>query len=469
MNRRQFLAALGLSAVSRASLAGPWVSPRRIVFFIQPHGHIPKAWNLPMPGVPYTADAAVPLEGLAQADLPEVLRPLHAFRTRLLVVEGLAHTSMLWDIAEVTRTQGDLNNHQVAVADLLTGTRAAQIPGARCTGGARSLDQVLGDRLAAPGRFASRVYGADYVPNQTVSPFSFLGPKQASPVVYDPATAFADLLGLTGGGAPMSAAEQLKQWSPSVLDAVSNEYAAVAQGLDAEGRARLEQHRALVRDLELSLKNAPPRCSLSFDPGSDDRLTQFMRLIRLAFACDLTRVVTYVAPVPRCPEFGYPADADVHGTYAHASIQGATSCGAMYSLTAERAMIDLGRWYAQHFAALLAELDAVREGPGTLLDHTTVVWLTELGTPTHEHHDTFTVIAGGGGGFWRTGRYVRFGRTLSNPMPSPQRLGPAHNRLLVSLLHAMGQSDRSFGLTSVRADDGTPISLSDPLVTLHRK
>ncbi|MBK7857005.1 MAG: DUF1552 domain-containing protein [Archangiaceae bacterium] len=463
------LAALGLSAFSRAALAGPVRLPSRIVFFVQPHGQVPKGWNLPMPGVPYTQDASAALTPLTADAFPEVLRPLHPFRRKLLVTEGLAHTSMLWDIAEVQRTQGDLNNHQVAVADLLTGARAAQIPGARCTGGARSLDQVLADRTAGPGRFGSRVYGADYVPNQTVSPFSFLGPKQASPVVYDPGTAFSDLVGITSVAPPNGTVEQkLKALSPSVLDAVSSEYTQVAQSLGGEGRARLEQHRALVRDLEVSVATQPAQCELHFDASSDDRVTQFMRLITLALSCDLTRVVTYVAPVPRCPEFGYPANADVHASYAHASIEGATSCGALFSKAAERAMVDLGSWYARHFAALLSQLDAVPEGDGTLLDHTTVVWMTELGTPTHEHHDTFNVIAGGGNGFWQTGRYVRFGRTLPSPLAMPQRLGPAHNRLMVSLLQSMGQPDTSFGLEKVRADDGTELSLAGPLPRLHR-
>src|SRR5262249_35449316 len=153
---------------------------------------------------------------------------------------------------------------------------------------------------------------------------------------------------------------------------------------------------ALVRDLEQSLNvmSAAPTCTLSLG-ATTDRSALFMQLIQLALTCDLTRVVTYIAPVPQCPEFGYPADADVHGTYAHASIAGMTSCGALYSPVAEQAMTDLGVWYAQHFALLLKHLASVPEGDGSLLDHTAVVWLTELGTPTHQHHDAFALVAGG--------------------------------------------------------------------------
>src|SRR5678815_954111 len=96
----------------------------------------------------------------------------------------------------------------------------------------------------------------------------------------------------------------------------------------------------------------------------------------------------------------------VHG-YAHQSIEGATSCGTTYNPLAAQAMVDVGVHYANHFASLLTSLDSVVEGDGTLLDHTIVVWVTELGTPTHLHHDNFTLIAGGTKIF-QSGRYVRY-------------------------------------------------------------
>jgi hypothetical protein len=179
-------------------------------------------------------------------------------------------------------------------------------------------------------------------------------------------------------------------------------------------------------------------------------------------------VVTYVAPVPQCPEFGYPADANVHASYAHGSVAGSTSCGQAYTEQAERAMTDLGSWYARHFVELLRELDAVQEGSGTLLDHTTVVWLTELATPTHQHHDVFSLLAGGGNGFFDLGRYVRYPRTLSNPHDKKGLIGPAQNRLFVSLLQALGQSDQAFGLESSTGADGSAVSARGALSELHR-
>jgi hypothetical protein len=192
-----------------------------------------------------------------------------------------------------------------------------------------------------------------------------------------------------------------------------------------------------------------------------------MSLIRLAFACDLTRVVTFSAPVPQCTELGYPADQTFHG-YGHQSIQGSTSCGQMFNPVAAQAMTDLDAWHAGHLTYLLQQLDSAAEGAGTLLHHTVVVWLTELATPTHQHWDAAVLLAGGCNGFFNTGRYVRYPRNQPSPMPNQPLIGPAHNRLLVTLLQAMGQTDTSFGMTGAVADNGTQLDFTSPLTELQR-
>jgi hypothetical protein len=470
--RRTLLKALGLTAASsflpgraRVHAEAP---PTRIVFFIQPHGHVPKAWNMAIPDAPLDKFAERPLRDLAESELSKVLQPLHPFRDRVLAVEGLSHMSVLSDLAQLTPGQ-DPNNHSLAVAGLLTCSRALQRPDVPCTGGGRSLDQELARLTGAPGRFGSRVYGLDYVPNATVAPFSFLGAGMPTPVVHDPALGLSDLLGLGGPviSAPTSRQALIDALRGSVLDGVAAEYEAVLPRLPASERAKLGAHRDLVRDLERSVSTGiKAHCELSLEPQIE-QVPSILRLIRLALACDLTRVVTFVAPVPECPEFGYPAEANVHATYAHASVEGATSCGQVYTPKAERAMTDLGVWYAKLFARLLGDLDAVAEGNGTLLDHTLVVWLTELGTPTHQHHDTFSLIAGSAN-FFKLGRYVRYPRALQNPVKKEPLLGPAQSRLFVSLLQAMGQRVESFGMARAQGAAGAELSLSGALTELQR-
>jgi hypothetical protein len=427
---------------------------------------------MPLAGGATDAFAELSLSGLAASQLSPTLQPLYAFRNKLLAIEGLCHTAALADIESVmVAGSGDLNNHQVGVADVLTGSRALQQPGTYCTGGAATIDQVLARRLAGPGRFDSRVYGFDYIPNSVVSPFSYLGPGQATPMVSDPAAAFSDLLSYVAAPGPPDRASMLASQRPSVLDAVSREYDLLAPKLDAVGKQKLDAHRDLVRQLEVSLAAIPPapRCSPAFDatPAASSfvAVRQFMDLIRIAFTCDLTRIVTFSAPVPLCPELGYPGDATFHG-YAHQSLQPA-SCGNTYSPYAAQAMTDLDAWHAGHVAYLLQQLDSVPEGAGTVLDHTVVVWITELATPTHLHYDAFTVLAGGCNGFFETGRYVRYPQTLTSPIAGEPLIGPSHNRLLVSLMQAMGQPDTSFGMSGATGSDGTLLSFQGALAELQ--
>ncbi len=470
LRRRQLLQALGMGGLasllgSNRTKAAPDEVAKRVVFFVTPHGHPPKSWVMPVPDGSTTAVAERALAPLARDELSTVLQPLHPFRDRLLVLEGLSDTVNLANLSDALRDGLDNNNHSLAVAGLLTGNRVRQASGVPCTGGARSIDQELATRLTAPGRFGSRIYGADYVPNLTVAPFSFLAAGQVAPLVSSPQVAYNDLLGLyvpPPTGPIPDRTQRLSSFRPSVLDAVAREYELLAARLDANGRERLDAHRALVRDLETNLDVGSSRlCDTTFD-ASGHKITQFSRLIRMALACDLTRVITFVAPVPQPPEFGYPANTTVH-FYAHRSIPGGSTCGAQYDPFAEQAMLDLGAWYGAHFAFLLEQLDSVVEGNGTLLDNTVVVWLTELATPTHLHNDAFAVLAGGGNLGLRTGRYVRYPRDGASPMSNTPPLGPAMNRLHVSILHALDQPDTSFGLTSVPAVAGGDISLTGRL------
>jgi len=104
---------------------------------------------------------------------------------------------------------------------------------------------------------------------------------------------------------------------------------------------------------------------------------------------------------------------------------------------------------------------------GTLLDNTVVVWIPELGTPTHLHYDLLLLLAGGCNGFFDTGQYVRYPRNLANPLAGMPMTGPGHNRLHVSLMQAMGQPDTSFGLTEVTGSDGSTVPLTGPLTEIQ--
>jgi hypothetical protein len=97
-------------------------------------------------------------------------------------------------------------------------------------------------------------------------------------------------------------------------------------------------------------------------------------------------------------------------------------------------------WYSDRVAYFLGKLNAIPEGNGTLLDHTLVVWASEIGKGNnHSFQKIPVVLAGGLGGSVATGRYLQYANV-------------EHNRLLVMLCRAMGLAQtQTFGTT----DKGT--------------
>ena len=107
----------------------------------------------------------------------------------------------------------------------------------------------------------------------------------------------------------------------------------------------------------------------------------------------------------------------------------------------------INRWFCEQLAYLAKRLAETPEpgGPGTMLDHTTIVWTNELGQGnSHTLDDIPFVVVGGGLG-------IPGGRSLNLK-------GAAHNRLLLNLAHGFGHNLKSFGSANFCADG--PLSLS---------
>lgn len=462
LDRRRFLGTLGLTAGSLMlpSFPGSRVSaqsaPKRVIFFITPHGTVPGRWHMRQPGQD-GQQYDYGLGGLSEGEFSQILRPLHRHRQKLLIVDGL---SRMVPYAEEYRVadlgySGDVNRHHICQAQLLTSTWAFQ-GAATARGGAQSIDQEIGNSVGQPGRWNSRVYGFNHQ-----HAYNYVGANQPAPREQNPQAAFNDVLGLapepSDQGEP-SRADLIDAARASVLDMANEEFSTVLPKLSAADREKLERHRALVRDLEVGVDLvAPSGCEPSFS-AQGHVIDQFSRITAMAMACDLTRVVTIVTQDIPGNEFGVSPGIDMHQDIAHASDESSGSSQGIDGMT------EYNRVYAEHFAYLLDQLDSVQEDGGTLLDNTAVVWLTELATGTHELSRVPNVIAGGGGGYFRTGRYVHYPQsTLTVGWGHQEQVGPAHERLNVSLMHAMGMTDRrSYGLEDVNVG-GQTISLRDPL------
>jgi hypothetical protein len=274
-----------------------------------------------------------------------------------------------------------------------------------------------------------------------------------------------------------------------LVNAVYDHYATLKQHrrLSAEDKQALERHMSFIDDIERELAaglgaacskpDEPPYYSMGYPWHEVSSVDDFERVVELlvdiavaAIRCDLTRIVTFkaqmsVTDVPGTPATSYHNSAGIAGdwhTFAHEAAKTAL----------DRAhIVSLNRWVGQKiFKRFLEGLDVEEHAGETFLDNSLVYWGGEL-SMDHYVLALPTVLAGSAGGRIETGYYVDYTHlqgSYANPILPWGVLIPGlpHNRLLVTILQAMGLSPAEYerdGLSGYghHVRFGGPWNLSD--------
>lgn len=411
VNRRKFLAGMGatllaapycqlLTGEARAQAAGA----TRFLIFFSPNGTVHQHWRPEGSEESYSFPSG------------SILEPLSHLRDQLLVLDGLDFHNG--------------NNHAGGMAAMLTngGGQATQTQG-------KSIDQYIASQIGSDTRFSSLEFGVQTSAwggsNQTrmcyAGPGSYVTPDDNPLNVYG--RMFEGLLG------DASAAQQLRERRLSVLDIARDELLDLHSRVGVEERIKLESHVEALYSVEQSLSEVgscePGIAPTSLDVYDNDNFPAIgraqMDLAVSALACGMTRVATVQFSHTVGPTvFSWLGVSEGHHSLSHAGDE--NSSGVADFVATER-------WYAEQFAYLVEQLMATPdpENGGSLLDSTVVLWAKELGDGRlHTCEGVPFVIAGDGGGAFRTGRYVQCG-------------GQYHAKLLVSLCEAMGLSNETFG------------------------
>jgi hypothetical protein len=100
----------------------------------------------------------------------------------------------------------------------------------------------------------------------------------------------------------------------------------------------------------------------------------------------------------------------------------------------------------KQYARLLAKLDSYTEENGkTLLDNSAILYANELSDgKAHSFIDLPFIVAGSAAGYFKQGEYVKLAE------PGNNKVAP-HNRLLTTLVNAMGVPLERFGTTDPAA------------------
>jgi hypothetical protein len=222
----------------------------------------------------------------------------------------------------------------------------------------------------------------------------------------------------------------------SILDDVQEDLNKVSGLVSAEDRRLLEEHAALVREMEKELKETGPLAEShaipALEPGVKEDNDNIPRLARMqmellvsALAADFARVATL--------QFTHSVGQakmrwiDVEETHHELSHEPDSNQAAQDKL------IRINKWYAEQMAYLARRLAETPDpGGGSLLDNTLIVWTNELGKGNSHTLDNIPFVMVGNGLDFRMGRALDFGEV-------------PHNRLLLSLAHGMGHPLTTFG------------------------
>ena len=455
MKRRDFLTAMGLAS---GSLFLPSLLPRlvradgtapakRVVFFFTQHGTWYDGWKMRQAGLAEDQSWEFSLSGLGANQFSDALKPLHAYRNRLLVLDGMAQVSAEADQSGLRHELAQVHALTGANCDLLSGLPLASAP---------SIDQRIADTIGRSDRWRSLELGVGDPPISV----NYRGKMELLPFELNPRRLYSRIFGGIGGSG-LSSREQIQRVHGSVLDKVRARYGALSGKLSAADRRKLETHQGLVRDLEQRVTGlATANCEAPEIPeggsGYANDYDAFVKMVTTAFSCDLTRMVTlHMGQLPQ--DLVIPGQAgDLHDEHAHGVYSSATSQQVMTQYTAV---------HAQQFATLLAALDAVPEGNGTVLDNTLCVWLGEVADGAHGFEKWPVVMAGGDA--FRMGRYIHWPSTT--PFAGWRwdgqltRMGVPHQKLLTSICQGMGVSINQMPVTHISGTDGARIDCTGPL------
>ncbi len=451
-SRRHFLAGMGGAGAALvpmlhaegAAAAGRF--PRRILIAVTSNGTIQDQF---WPKAGASGEILFPEDS---PERPSITAPLAPFKDDLLFLKGIDMTSAK-DDASVH------GGHDNFVHMLVGGARAHQGPrgdhnlGVAATGaGDLSVDQYVVKSTLPPTRFQSLVLGVMVQWGALhQARISWLGDNRPVTPQEDPYKLFDQLFG--GRGLPPGELERLRRQRRSVLDVVRRQLEGYAGALGAEDREKLGGHLEAVRGLERQLdprSHAGLACAAPTTPDGErldlKKTPNYPAVGRLqmdaavaAMACDLTRVVTlqWSNSCNNNVVFSWLGDefvskGDEFGNREHHDITHVARRSADH--TRRKCLAE--RWYIEQFAYLLGKLKSVKEGDGTMLDHTLVLWANNMHDgAAHSHGPHLPWVMAGARGFLRTGRFVDLGKEAV-----------AHQRVLASLCEYMGADPAGFGL-----------------------
>ncbi len=387
--------------------------PKRFVFVIKSSGLSPTAVR---PNGVNIGDGSRTIDlNLRHYRLPENLQALDPFKDQMMILEGLSGANFAGNHSSYYGAMSCHNAPDKPVAP--------------------TIDCMLGNRMTAP--FSNYAFA----PNGHVIGSNF-GPTVADTAVYPRLSAygenrpmayqasaekayrqlFGSALDLRSGG------EREFDLQTNLLDFLAEDTRRLSRQVNQEEREKLDSYlnafdtvrtrNDRLREMRATIRQHAPRLSDQYTSiAFADRIGAFFEMASAALKIGLTNVISIRMDwlSVKYENLGFRT------VSVHDIGHGMTTDNG---IPAARATDMIIRFQVEQISRLAASLRAVREGNGTMLDNTMILYFSDTGEAHHSnrHEWPFVVVGGGRNLRLRTaGRYLRYAnygrnghRTLGN-------------------------------------------------------
>jgi hypothetical protein len=346
----------------------------------------------------------IPATSGAGYDLPAELTPIAAYKNKVTVLSGFNC---------VLGGKPNLMHWSGAMATL-TGVPPTKGGMGSGTAAAPTIDCLVADAIGSGSRFRSLEIACT---GQSSVSYSMRTGSTVNPSEVDPVNLYRRIFG------PEFQDPNAAEFKPdpsimlrqSVLSSIKDDRDKLIRTVGATDRARVDQYFTSLREIEQQLglmleKPAPAEACVLPKPPAQMELGPVWetaikthdllgRLAVMALACNQTRVF------------------HVALSTAASNLRKAGSAVSFHELTHEEAVDDKLGYQPQStffivksmeaFASMLQMLDSVKEGNGTLLDHSLVLATSESNFAKIHSIDSLPImVAGTAGGKWRSGLHI---------------------------------------------------------------
>jgi hypothetical protein len=350
-------------------------APTRLAFVGFPHGAVMDHWSPAQVGTTF--------------DMSAILKPLEPFKQHMTIVSGLRNK------------QGETPEPHAYIESTWLSCVKPWDHGVKPDAGVTA-DQIAARHIGQETRLPS----LELTTAQGGARLAWRTPTQPLPEEINPRAVFQKLFGQ--GDTEKERAQMLRE-TGSILDRVQSQAARLQASLGVRDRAVVSDYLDSVREIERRVQMASKADTSSLEipdapVGVPNDITEHFQLMfdlmALAFQADITRIIT----------FSMDREASMR-TYTNLGIAEAFHPLSHHGNNPQKLekLVQIQTYHATVFAKFIERLSKAQEGEGTVLDHSTILFGSNMSNSDKHNNDPLpAAILGHAHGKIKGGQHLKY-------------------------------------------------------------